>query len=62
MHKVLKPFPYAHDGIKTQLLEKGTVRAFDPAVVDGLVADGLIGPADPAESAPPKRGAKAAEG
>ncbi len=46
MHKVLKPFPYSHDGIKTEMLAEGAQREFQPDLVDGLVAAGLIGPPD----------------
>lgn len=46
MHKVLKPFPYSHDGIKTELLEEGAQRDIHPDLVEGLEKAGLIGPPD----------------
>ncbi|BAI71475.1 hypothetical protein AZL_008370 [Azospirillum sp. B510] len=46
MHKVLKPFPYSHDGIKTEQLAEGVQRDFRPDLVEGLEKAGLIGPPD----------------
>lgn len=47
--KVLKPFPYAHDGMHTVVLEAGAVADIDASVLDGLHAEGFIGEAEAAD-------------
>lgn len=39
---VLKPFPYAHDGMHVRTMEKGEVFDCQDDVFDGLVGDKLI--------------------
>ena len=48
MYKVLKPFPYAHDGLKIEELKEGDTREFRPELVEGLKDDGYIGDVEPA--------------
>jgi hypothetical protein len=46
MHVVKIAFPYAHDGLNTELLAEGAEREFRPELVDGLKRDGYIGDID----------------
>lgn len=47
--KVLKSFPYAHDGMHTRQLEAGEVLPIHDDLVDALHRDGYIEEADQAE-------------
>lgn len=42
MHKVLKPFPYAHDHVNSVQLIAGDLVSFHPGVVPGLTEAGYI--------------------
>lgn len=44
MHKILKSFPYSHDGVCIVQLREGDEADFRAELVAGLMADGLIGP------------------
>ena len=51
-HTVLSGFPWSPDGCRTEHLVPGDIRAFQPSIVAGLLAAGLIGDADQAHPAP----------
>jgi hypothetical protein len=40
--KVLKPFPYAADGMHTATLEAGAIADVDDSVIEGLHGEGFI--------------------
>jgi hypothetical protein len=39
--KVLRPFPYSVDGIRSEQLEPGMVRDIEQRFADGLIAEGF---------------------
>ncbi|MFL7901569.1 hypothetical protein ACJ41P_10580 [Azospirillum argentinense] len=44
MHKILKGFPYSPDGVRVVPLAEGDEAEIRAELVDGLAADGFIGP------------------
>lgn len=59
--KVLKSFPYAHDGINIRDLEKGEVVEIKDDVFDGLVKEKLIKEVEAPAEVPEQQASETAE-